>query len=176
MKRLFITTVSVLAIGLAGCGSDAQKPTNVPEPTAPIEQPAATNGSMENDTSQETDTATDTSTDRMKEDMDKLSFKEIEVDVSYGKDREYEAEIEQDRNEPYKAKVEDEVNDVYLRGQEAFDDLYPKIQQLTLTKDSTKEEVIDQILNAFNLDRAYEKFEVEIQFHDGSKLDVEDRK
>ncbi|PIC64847.1 hypothetical protein CSV79_04290 [Sporosarcina sp. P13] len=172
MKRLLMTTVSVLAIGLAGCGNNTKEPVDVPTPLAPAEQPADTNASVESTTTQ----TTDATTDKMKADMDKLSFKEIDVDVSYGKDIEYEAEIEQDNNEPLEAKVEDELNSVHLKGQEAFDELYPKIQQLQLTKDSTNEEAIDQVLKAFGLESNYEKFELEIHFNDGSKLDVEDRK
>ncbi|MDV6378308.1 YusW family protein [Sporosarcina sp. GW1-11] len=172
MKRLLMTTVSVMAIVLAGCGSNTKEPVDVPTPSAQVEQPADTNTTVESTTSQQTDATTE----KMKADMGKLSFKEIDVDVSYSRDKEYEAEIEQDNNEPFKAKVEDELNGVHLKGQEAFDILYPKIQQLQLTKDSTKEETIDQVLTAFGLDSNYEKFEVEIHFNDGSKLDVEDRK
>ncbi|AXI00128.1 hypothetical protein DV702_10610 [Sporosarcina sp. PTS2304] len=170
MKQTFVVIVSVMTIGLAGCGSD--EPVEVPTPSAPIEQPVDTNTSADTSASEQPSISTDT----MKVDMDQLSFKEIKVEVSYGKDREYEAEIEQDDNEPFEAKIEDEVNGVYLQGQEAFNDLYPRAEQLQLTKDSTKEETIEQVLQAFDLESSYEKFEVEIRFHDGSKLDVEDRK
>lgn len=186
MKRLLITGVSVMALGLAGCGTNTtndkvEENTNATNP--PVEQPLepATddknqNTADEGGTDATTGTSTDSATGDMQGDMDKLSFKEIQVEVSYGKDKEYEAEIEQDENEPIEAKVEDELNEVYLKGQEAFDDLYSKVKNLDLTKDSTQQETIDSILNAFNLQADYEKFDVEIKYNDGSKLEVEDRK
>ena len=184
MKRLLITGVSVLALGLAGCGSDAaddtSKDTDVVD--TPVEQPLepATGETGENSTADsETDVTTDTNdlaTGDAQADMDQLSFKEIELEISYGNDQEYEAEIEQDDNEPIKAKVENEVNGVYLKDQEAFDDLYPKVKNLDLTKDSSDQETIDAVLDGFDLQANYEKFEVKIKFNDGSKLEVEERK
>lgn len=176
MKKLWLTPAAVLALGLAACGSASDQPTtDQPVEDQPAEsQTESTTGSQTEQPA--ANTATDQDSDQMKSDMDQLSFKEIEVEVSYGHDQEYEVEIEQDENEPIKAKVEDELNQNYLKGQEAFDDLYPRVKQLDLTKDSTKEETISQVLNAFELQDNYEKFEVEITFNDGSKLDIEDRK
>ncbi|PIC57135.1 hypothetical protein CSV80_10525 [Sporosarcina sp. P12(2017)] len=185
MKRLVITGASVIALALAGCGTNAtddkiEENSNAVNP--PAEQPLepATDDTNQNTDEAVPDTTTDSSTDSttgdMQAEMDKLSFKEIELDVSYGKDKEYEAEIEQDQNEPIKAKVEDELNEIYLKGQEAFDDVYSKVKNLDVTKDSSQQETIDRILKAFNLQADYEKFEVKIKFNDGSKLEVEDRK
>lgn len=186
MKRLLITGVSVLALGLAGCGSDTTDDTgkeNSDIGDTPVQQPLQpATGGIEDKSAEdsETDATTDSTTDAAagdtQADMEQLSFKEIEVEVSYGDDKEYEAEIEQDNNEPIKAKVEDELNDVYLKDQEAFDDLYPKVKNLDLTKDSSDQATIDQVLDIFDLQADYEKFEVEIKFNDGSKLEVEDRK
>ncbi|ARF17033.1 YusW family protein [Sporosarcina ureae] len=185
MKRLVITGASVVALALAGCGTDAtddkvEENSNAVNP--PVEQPLepATDTTNQNNADAAPDTATDSTADSatkdMQADMDKLSFKEIELEVSYGNDKEYEAEIEQDENEPIKAKVEDELNEMYLTGQEAFDDVYSKVKSLDVTKDSSQQETIDDILNAFNLQADYQEFEVEIKFNDGSKLKIEDRK
>lgn len=176
MKQMWLTPAAILALGLAACGNAGNQPTT-DQPA--VDQPAESQ--TESTTGSQTDqpaanTETDQNSDQMKSDMDQLSFKEIEVEISYGHDQEYEAEIEQDENEPIKAKIEDELNQNNLKGQEAFDDLYPKVKQLDLTKDSTKEETVSQVLKAFDLQDNYEKFEVEITFNDGSKLDVEDRK
>ncbi|ARD47876.1 hypothetical protein SporoP37_06805 [Sporosarcina sp. P37] len=182
MKRALLTGISVMALSLAACGTDAAKDTgteNKDAASAPVEQPLepATDETTQNSMGEgETEGSADSAAGNMEADMKQLSFKEIEVEVSYDKDIEYEAEIEQDENEPVKAKVEDEVNNVHLKGQEAFDDIYPKVKQLSLTKDSTNEEAIDQVLKVFNLDANYTKFEVKITFNDGGKLKVEDRK
>ncbi|PID01847.1 hypothetical protein CSV67_12305 [Sporosarcina sp. P2] len=183
MNRMLLTGISVMALSLAACGTDTTNDA-VEEnsgTTPPVEQPLepATDDTNKNSADEGNTDAVqqpDSATDNMKADMDKLSFKEIQIEVSYSGDKEYEADIEQDENEPIEAKVEDEVNGVYLKNQEAFDDLYPKVKQLDLTKDSTKQEAIDQVLKIFGLDANYEKIEVEIKFNDGSKLDVEERK
>lgn len=189
MKKIWLSSAAVLALGLAACGTGNEQPE---DSTPPAEEPADTEGgtagnaavpdssteadeNMQQNAEETTGTA-NTAGDSMQEKMDQLTIREIEIDVSYGKDREYEAGIEQDKGRPIEAAVEDELNGVYLKGEEAFDDLYPKVQQLNLTKDSTKEETVEQVLRIFNLESNYEKFEVEIDFTDGSKLDVEDKK
>lgn len=112
----------------------------------------------------------------MREKMAELNFSEIEIDVEYRGGKEYEAEIDQDRNEPILAKVEDDLNNVYLRGREAFDHIFERASKLDLTSNSTKQQVIDQVLDVFNLPNDYIKMDVEIKFDDGKKIDIEDRR
>ncbi|WP_301108053.1 YusW family protein [Sporosarcina sp.] len=182
MKRFFITLIVIMALNLAACGSDKNAPDNTEGTNGnPTNQSENTmTGSEQSDITDDqavnSGGQTDSTKDQMQADMDQLTFKEIDIEISYGKDHEYEAEIDQDEGQPIEVKVEDEVNGVYLKGQEAFDDLYPKVKQLDLTKDSPKEETISQVLKAFGLKDDYKKLEVEIKFKDGSKLDIEDRK
>ncbi|MBO0992271.1 YusW family protein [Bacillus sp. SD088] len=177
MKRtLLVFSSFVLMCFLAACGNgntndidSAQN--NTQEDVSPNNETGTGNDSKDNE-----ETGNSNDQEEMKTQMDKLDFSEIEVEVSYGHDQEYEAEIEQDKNQPIEAKVEDEINNEFLNGKEAFDSIYSKAEKLTLTKDSSDQETIEQILDAFDLDNEYEKFEIEITFDDGSKLDVEDRK
>ncbi len=67
------------------------------------------------------------------------------------------------------------MTNTHLRGDEAFEQIYSQLEQVTLDKDSSKEEVIDTILQAFELDSDYDEFEVELIFHDGTKLEYEDK-
>lgn len=187
MKKIWLSGAAALALGLAACGTGNEQPN---DSTPPAEEPADTEESTEggnaavpdsnpgadDNMQQNTEETTGAAAGSMQEKMDQLTIREIGIEVSYGKDREYEAEIEQDKGRSIEAEVEDEINGVYLKGEEAFNDLYPKVQQLNLTKDSTKEETIEQILRIFNLESNYEKFEVEIDFTDGSELEVEDKK
>lgn len=185
MKRFFITLISIMALSLAACSSDEKAPDSSEgtsgNPTNQTEQNENTmeGGEQSDVTNDQADTSgsqTNSTNDQMQADMDQLTFKEIDIEISYGKDNEYEAEIDQDEGQPIEVKIEDEVNGVYLKGQDAFDDLYPKVKQLDLTKDSPKEETINQVLKSFGLKDDYNKLEVEIRFNDGSKLDIEDRK
>src|SRR5690625_953379 len=114
--------------------------------------------------------------DEMKNKMEALEFAEMEIDIDYPEHKEFEAEIEKDSSGNYKAKVEDEIHNNYLKGKDAFDYLYAILENMAITKESSKEEIIDKMLEAFELDPNYEKFEVEIIFHDGTKMEFEDRK
>lgn len=179
MKRfLFILSTLFLIGGLAACGSADSDDNN-------SGSTGNNNGSQQEDTDTGSDNQSDGNTqdgntnntgEDMQAKMDELDIYEFEIEVSYGKNKEYEAKIDQDEEHPVKAEIEDELNDVYLNGQEAFDQLYDIIKDLTLTKDSSKEEAIDQILQGFDLANDYEKFDLEINYHDGSELEVEDRK
>lgn len=185
MKRLpLLTFMLLLSLFLAGCGNDNSENTdngsqNSPETdaeSAPSDSGTTStdSGASENSNSNSTDAASDQ--DDMKAKMDQLAFSEIKVEVSYGKDREYEAEIEQDPNQPLEAEVEDELNGVYTKGKEAFDDIYPKAKELDITTDSTEQEIIDQVLSAFDLEPDYEKFEVDLTFNDGTVQEFENKK
>lgn len=72
--------------------------------------------------------------------------------------------------------MEGKLNDVYLRGQEAFDDISPKAKELDVTTDSSDQEFFDQVLSAFGLEPDYEKIEVDITFNDGTVREFESRK
>lgn len=134
----------------------------------------ADNDNAVNDNNNANNEDTDANDDMQKK-MDELPYAEIELEVDYGKNNEYEAEIEQDEGRPIEAEVEDEVNDVYLKGEEAFDELYPKVKALSIDKDTDKDDAIKDALETFDLDEDYEKFEIEITFNDGSELEYEDK-
>ncbi|WOV84204.1 YusW family protein [Sporosarcina jeotgali] len=125
----------------------------------------STNGSMDSDSDQ----------DYMKEKMDKLTYDEFELEVDYGKDKEYEIEIEQD-NGKVEATVEDELSNTDLKGRAAFDEIYPNLEKLDITETTSKEQAIQQTLDAFGLKDDYMKFGIEITMPDGQKIEFEDKK
>ena len=106
--------------------------------------------------------------------MAKLDFSEIDVEVSYGEQKEYEAEITYDNSGFIGGEVDDDINNEHLRGKVAFDSIYQKAKNLTISKDTNKKDAIDQILKSFNLPADYNKFELDIIFNDGTKLEYVD--
>lgn len=113
--------------------------------------------------------------DDMKKMMEDLNFDEIEIEISYGSDQEYEAEIDYHDNGDIGADLEDELSGEDLDNDlDAFNKLYPLVKQLEIEQDTDKEEVIQQVLDVFDLEDNYEKFEVEITFDEGTKLSYED--
>src|SRR5699024_12484996 len=106
----------------------------------------------------------------MKSKMDELDYVDFELEVDYGQDKEYEAEIEQKEGN-VKADLEDEINGEDLNGQEAFDKIYPLVDKLTISKDTEKEDVIEEVLEVFDLDDDYRELELEFTFSDGVKTE-----
>lgn len=108
--------------------------------------------------------------------MNNLDYIDFELQVEYAGHKEYEAELELSHDNRVKAEIEDDLNGVKTKGSQAFDELYPLVEQLTITSSTPKEEAIQEILKVFNLESNYEQFEAEIKFKDGTKIEFEDRK
>lgn len=182
MKKVLITAFSILLIAvLAACGSTDDKG-DVSNPPKDVTDDQQTNENGLND-SQNNDitnngAATDETNDKLdiNEKMKELSFAEIELNVEYSEKEEYEAEVEKKSTGEYKAEVEDDITNIYLKGEEAFEHLHPILQGLNINSDSTKQEVIDAVLESFDLADDYKEFEVEITFQDGTKMEYEDKK
>lgn len=175
MKRSFMVLVMFTLVGFTvACGNANQDENNeiVIEEYADNENDEQANIEANEGNASERDEGADDQ-QYMQDKMAELDFYEIEVEVSYGKDKEYEAEIEKDENRPIKAEIEDEINDEYFKGREAFDLIYANAKKLSLSSDSAQQEVIDQVMDAFALPQNYTKVEIEIKFHDGSEIDFE---
>lgn len=125
------------------------------------------------DTNQNEDQGTDS--DDMEKKMEDLEYTDFELEVDYGNDQEYEAEIEQDKSTGVKAKLEDELSGVDIKGEEAFNEIFPMVEKLTIGQETSKEDAIKETLEVFGLDADYTKFELELTFKDGTKLEFEDR-
>lgn len=177
MKRMILFLgMLVLSLVLVACGgnddADNQSDNMGEDNTAEESEQEADDSTVEDDTESDNDTA---DSDDMKSKMDELDYVDFELEVDYGQDKEYEAEIEQ-KNGNVKADLEDEINGEDLNGQEAFDKVYPLVEQLTIDKDTEKEDAISEVLDVFDLEDNYTKFELEITFSDGVKMEFEDRK
>lgn len=188
-KTLIIVNTCLLIVFLAACGTQNNS-TNEPPKNNPTEN-NKTAGDIQQDNTQQNDTQHDESQnepnredtnttdaksqDDMKNMMEALNFKEIEIEISYGHDKEYNAEIEHHDNGDVQAELEDELNGIEINDDiEAFNAIYPKAKQLDITQQTSKEDVIQQVLSAFDLENNYEKFKVKIKFNDGKKVSFED--
>lgn len=175
IKYFFLTFI--LFVGLIGCQSERDLGTN----------PAETDDSfIKNEDNQTIDDSTSSnSKDSLTNDpiikdeqaymLNKLQesqFAEIEIEVEYADGREYEAEIEWEHNQ-IKAEIENELQDVYINGVEAFDLIYDVMNVSSIHPTAQHDVIIEQIIEGFNLPANYEEIEVEITFHDQSKLEFE---
>ncbi|MGE7768390.1 YusW family protein [Peribacillus sp. NPDC096540] len=145
LKVLSVPFAAMLV--LAGCGEDNDE---------------VKNPSVEENENQ-AETIPETGTDN----NEKLpfTFKDFQLEVDYaGKDNEYDAMGAQTE-----ASIDDQLNKHEVHGDEAMEELTPILEKLTFTKDSSDDEVIQDVMKAFNLKDDYEEFYLEVTYDDGTK-------
>lgn len=182
MKKIasFIAVIG-LSMTLVACGSADNDETTVPQNPTPEEnnnEGTVDTNENENDQSSSVDgeNGVGGTQEDMQNQMDDLDYAEFNLEVEYANHTEYEIELEKNSNNSVDAEIKDSINNVNLRGAEAFNELYPLVQELTINQQTVKEEAISETLKTFNLDEAYNKFELEITFKDGTKIEFEDKK
>lgn len=92
---------------------------------------------------------------------------EIDVDGKDAIDAEYEI------TKKAEAEYENKLKNIKLTENDAMDELNKLFMDILITKDTPQQEVIDKILKWYQLD-AYSKFDLEVDFDDGTKLSIED--
>ena len=180
MKKMNIfISITALSFVLAACGNNANDKEQVTD--KPVTQ-GASNGTTDNQdtaTTNETNTnvGANTSTqDDMQKKMDEIDYTDFSLSVDYANHQEYEAELEENSHNSVEAEIDDTINNVKKKGPDAFNELYPIVKQLTITQQTSKADVLQEVMEAFNLPADYQEFELEIRFKDGTKIEFEDRK
>ncbi|MGF9966233.1 YusW family protein [Bacillus rhizoplanae] len=101
----------------------------------------------------------------------KLSFNEFDLKANYqDTKKDYEADFKQKKaTDKPEVKVDDSKTNEKLAGDEAMNKLAPLLQQLKFDKDTKDQDVVDQIVDVFQLDKDYQKFDLKVVFTDGTK-------
>jgi len=94
---------------------------------------------------------------------------EIDVDGKDAIDADYEV------TEKANADYENKLQNIKLKDNKAMDEFHKMFIQIRITKDTPQQEVIDNILQWYGLD-TYSKFDLEVDFDDGTLLNIEDMK
>ncbi|MFC7363600.1 MULTISPECIES: YusW family protein [Bhargavaea] len=158
MKVKFACPVVIAgALALAACGSDGAEEA-VQEEEAEAAETQASDGSGQAN---------------IRKQMQALDYTEFELEVEYDNDEEYEAELELKPDDSVVAGYEDDMNGIKKQGIEAFNDLYPLVEQLELTPSSNQEEEVQKVLSTFSLPDNFTDFSLELRFSDGTKRDFE---
>ncbi|WP_313894043.1 YusW family protein [Psychrobacillus sp.] len=98
---------------------------------------------------------------------------DLEVDTKDHKDA-IEASFDIDVSET-EAEYVNRMEPLDLKGDKAFSELEPIFKELELTKDMSKDEVIEKVSKAFEVED-YTNFELEVEFSDGDNKDYFDQK
>lgn len=193
MKNIVHFIFAIMLIGvLAACGGDStdnndvdqDDTTETPETDDTTineedddqeieENPDQADDGTENDEATNGDVAQDDDQATIKETMEELDLAEIEIKVEYPNDNEYELEIDKSSQGNYEVELDDEINNIKLKGMDAFDTILPNLEKLDITKESSKEDVIAQVIEAFELNDDYEEYDIEVIFSDGTKMEFE---
>lgn len=180
MKKFYlVATMIVLSIMIAACGQnndngnlDGNNGVTTNDGEQSKNDNVTDNGATD-DTNQNQDQAT--ASDDMVKKMESLEYIDFELDVKYKDDQDYEVDLELENNR-VDAKLEDDLNGIEIEGDRAFDEIYPLIEKLTIDQNTSKEDVISQVLDVFDLPTDYNEFELDIKFKDGTKVEFKDRK
>ncbi|MGN1402077.1 MAG: YusW family protein [Bacillus sp. (in: firmicutes)] len=96
-----------------------------------------------------------------------ISFSSFELDVDYNNNKSFEVDYEND-NEGTEASIDDELNNRKIKGDEAFQELKNRLESFSFDQNTPEDEVIQEVLNSFDLKNDYKHFELEVTFSDGT--------
>lgn len=158
MKKTALLTVMGLTLFMAACGDnndDDDAATNVPD-DAPQEQ--------------EGSTSTNTVSDNNSEESP-FAFTHFDLDVEYAGNKSYDVDYENESTGA-EAKIEDDFNNNIIQGNDAIDQLMPIFENFTFDASTPDDQIIEEVLSAFNLSNDYQEFELEVRFADGVQKEI----
>ncbi len=97
-----------------------------------------------------------------------FDFTHFSLDVDYSEAQDFDVEYENEQS-GVEASYEDNVNNEQLYGNDAYDRLESVFQSFKFDKNTSDDEVISEVLKAFNLPEDYQKFDLEVRFADGTE-------
>ena len=104
---------------------------------------------------------------------DGYGFSSFDLDIDVGGKDAIEADY--DVQKSVEAEYENKLENIKLKDSAAMDELHLFFLDIRIMKDTPKQEVIDNILKWYQLD-TYSKFDLEVEFDDGTLLDIEEKK
>lgn len=178
MKKLQILIATLLCLLiLHGCNNKDDDQVPAPQENTTTEKSGTTsenkpvdNGTNTNkpDTNNQGIQNNNVTPSETTENNNAFNFRDFDLDVEYEKDQSFEVDFEND-DRGLEAKIENELNNETVSGDEAYERLRPIFENFTFDQNTSEDDVISEVLNAFNLHTNYKKFDLEIDFIDGSK-------
>jgi hypothetical protein len=150
MTYIKIVTILLIITIAQGCTSDQ---VNEPPPEAPVENEDT---NLNNESKNENNV------------NPPYHFTNFDLEVDYGVNESYEVSYENEAD-GMEVDIEDRLNGQSLNGDAAFKQVESKFKELSFDQNTPDQEVISEILNVFELDENYSKFELEVKFEDGTE-------
>ena len=161
----FMVTAGLTIMSACGAGtdnSDDTPSTTTNEPTPDIHQ-ENTSDSTEN-----------TNGDNSPQTDDRFSFEKFDLDVEYGDGESFEVDYAEKNNGQIEADWEDERNNESLTDVEAMEKIKPVFDSFSFNEESSETEVINEVVDGFELNNDYTDFELEIDFPNNTEKEYED--
>lgn len=177
MKNTKWLAIPMSMLLLAACGNDDEEVKNEPN-NAPTEQNEDTvdNGATTNNNTATDNGTTDEANNKAVSNANTdFNFTHFSLDVDYSATKNFEADYENEQS-GVEASIEDEVNDEKVYGDEAYTRLEPIFKGFTFDAATAEDEVIKEVLNAFDLKEDYTELELEVRFADGTEKEYHKQK
>lgn len=179
-KWIYSISIPLFALGMAACSNDPSIDNHPKEQVVPppSEESTTNNGVIDKaDSGIKSDDGNvkDMNAEKL---MNNFPYKKFDLEIDYGPDMEYDFEYEEKNVEQghYRAELNDSVHDKKLKGVEAFQTLSTLMQDVRIDENTTKEDAIQQILDTFQLDTNYTRFELDYTMKNGKEIEFEDTK
>lgn len=118
------------------------------------------------ETNDEVNTQTDTTTEGKRNYQ--YSFEKFELDVDYDDmDDAIEVEFDNEPNDELEASYEDRTKDIRLHGEEAMSELDSIFSSFNFDENTSEDEVLDAVVEAFDIRDDARKIELEIEYGTG---------
>ncbi|MDW7671381.1 MAG: YusW family protein [Bacillota bacterium] len=117
------------------------------------------------------------STDSRTRALENLPFTTFDLEIEGDDDDdELDVDFELYSNSRYKAEVDIELEDrkdADLEGQAALDYLLPIFNRMDIKASMTRQQIVNEVIRAFDWRYGYEEFELEVRFKDGTRIEIE---
>lgn len=162
MKKSLALLACCSLLFLGACG-DNDEVTNPPENAATENDTNNNNSSTDTNNSSNSNNSGTTT-----EQTSNIPFYSFDLDVEYPEFKSFEVEYEND-NDGMEAKIKDELKNRKLTGDEAFNELQGRFEQFKFDAGTTEADVVNEVLQSFELSDTYNEFELEVKFPDGTE-------
>ncbi|WFA04532.1 MULTISPECIES: YusW family protein [Bacillus] len=101
-------------------------------------------------------------------DVNSIPFDRFVLKVSYGDGKHNTFEASYAKQEREEAEIIDRLNDLDREGEEALNEMKMVLSELSIAKSDSQSDVIRYVLEAFNLDEGYDRFQLQVKWPDGT--------
>ncbi len=163
MKKLRWPMLVAAAFVLAACGGKDEGVTTAPN-EAPTEQGNNNNNNDNNNNNNNNNAMTD---NNQPAENALFDFTDFSLDVQYSDTESYEVDYDNEQS-GVEASIE-ELDNNKITGDEAYKQLEPIFANFTFDANTPEDQVVAEVLKAFDLKENYKEFDLEIQYADGTE-------